>query len=92
MSWDVPILLAIKPRVDISRKKFKIRTILNKKKKFQYTHLNISLTLLNITITIRFIQAADMDIKSLVLETVQKDSNVSHFEVTWYITKVTETR
>ena len=92
MSWDVPILLAIKPRVDISRKKIQDQNNILNKKKFNTSHLNISLTLLNITITIRFIQAADMDIKSLVLETVQKDSNVSHFEVTWYITKVTETR
>ena len=51
-----------------------------------------SLTLLNMIITIRFIQAADMDIKSLVLDTVRNCGLSSHFEATWYIIKVTETR
>ena len=50
------------------------------------------LPLLNMIITNRFIQAADMDIKSLVLDTVRNCGLSSHLEATWYIIRVTETR
>ena len=72
---------------DISRRrKIKIRIYHNP------DIIMYSLTLLNMIITIRFIQAADMDIKSLVLDTVRNCGLSSHFEATWYIIKVTETR